>query len=121
MRHEIEHHHQCELIHWRDWSMRQIPELRMLFAIPNGGKRNIITAKKMKAEGVTAGVPDLFLAVPRGIYHGLFIEMKAPKGKSTDKQASMQNHLTQYGYLVLVMYNWIDAKIAIEDYLKLKK
>ena len=33
----------------------------LIFAIPNGGKRDIVTAKKLQMEGVTPGVPDLFI------------------------------------------------------------
>jgi hypothetical protein len=52
----------------------------MLFAIPNGGARHKAIAGKLRAEGVRAGVPDICLPVPRGEYHGLFIELKRPKG-----------------------------------------
>lgn len=34
------------------------PELRLLYAVPNGGDRHPIVAAKMRAEGVRAGVPD---------------------------------------------------------------
>lgn len=59
-----------------------IPEYKDLgktFAIPNGGKRNVIVAQKMKAEGVRAGIPDLCLPVMRGGYGGMYIELKAGK------------------------------------------
>ena len=46
------------------WFRYQYPEFKnVLFAIPNGGKRNISTAKRLKSEGVVPGVADLFLAV----------------------------------------------------------
>lgn len=44
-------------------------------SIPNGGKRDISTAKKLKQEGLLPGVPDLF--VPE---LGLYIELKRTKG-----------------------------------------
>lgn len=53
-----------------------VPELHDMFAIPNGGLRDKITAGNLKREGVKAGVPDIFLPIPRGGYHGLFVEMK---------------------------------------------
>jgi hypothetical protein len=75
------------------------PELRLLFAVPNGGLRNIRVAKDLKAEGVKAGVPDLFLLVPRGGFHGLVIEVKALNGNSTteEQRAWIQAFLDQ-GY-----------------------
>ena len=57
----------------------------LLIAIPNGGKRNAIVAAKMKAEGVVAGVPDLFFAHPSGEWHGLFLEMKNGKAHGYGK------------------------------------
>lgn len=47
------------------WFRLQYPEYtNLLFAIPNGGKRNAREAARLKAEGVTPGVPDLFLQLP---------------------------------------------------------
>lgn len=90
-----------------------------LFAIPNGGLRNIITARNMKAEGVRPGVPDLFLAVARGDYHGLFIEMKRVKGgRVSDSQSSMLEILNSNGYQAIVCKGWEAAKEAIEKYLR---
>lgn len=60
----------------------------LLIAIPNGGKRNIGVARKLQAEGVIAGVPDLFLAIPAGRFHGLFLELK--NGKSNDTTANQR-------------------------------
>ena len=58
------------------WFRMQYPQ-HLLFHIPNGGKRNAREAAIFKAEGVVAGIPDLFLAEARHGHHGLFIEMKA--------------------------------------------
>ena len=59
-----EHQEQVALV---TWFRIRFPLLRMaLFAIPNGGLRHIKVAMTLKAEGVIAGVSDLFLMVPRG-------------------------------------------------------
>ena len=57
----LEHSEQVTLIKWWALACKQfgIPE-QLLFAIPNGGKRDVISAKLLKDEGVRAGVPDLF-------------------------------------------------------------
>lgn len=65
-----------------------IPELRWLFAIPNGGSRGgdkrsaMIIGAQMKAEGVKAGVSDMMLPVPKHNLCGLFIELKREDGGS---------------------------------------
>ena len=56
------------------------PEVVLLFHIPNGGRRDTAEAANLKKQGVKPGVPDLFLPVARGGYHGLFIEMKRRDG-----------------------------------------
>ncbi len=66
-------------------SLYHLPE-HLLFAIPNEGVRNVRNASRMKAEGMTKGVPDLFLAIPRKGCHGLFIEMKRVKGSVTSPE-----------------------------------
>jgi hypothetical protein len=78
-----EHDEQVNLFHWADIMSPQYPELALLHAIPNGGKRNINVARKLKEEGQKAGVPDICLPVPRGEYHGLYIEMKYGRNKPT--------------------------------------
>ena len=62
----------------------EYPVLELMFAIPNGGERNKIVAGNLKAEGVKAGVLDIFLPVPSKGWHGLFIEMKVAGIKLED-------------------------------------
>lgn len=75
---------QTALFCWAAMNFEHCPELRLMFAIPNGGKRDPVTAAKLKAQGVRAGVPDVLLPVPRPgpghWYAGLFIELKKLKG-----------------------------------------
>lgn len=75
-------------------------------------------AKRFKAEGVRAGVPDLFLPVARGGYHGLFIEMKRPdhKNKPSKAQNEWQQFLTKQGYLSVVCYGYEEAIQTIQRY-----
>ncbi len=117
---QLEHTEQCTLMQW--WALAchgfGISE-QLLFAIPNGGQRNVVTAAKLKDEGVRAGVPDLFLAVPREPFCGLFIEMKKAKGgRVSPKQQAMIQYLLEQGYLPCVCHGWIEAKATIENYLR---
>ena len=93
-------------------------ELSLLFHIPNGGARSKATAGKLKAEGVKTGVPDMFLPVARGGYHGLFIELKVKPNKTTENQDIWIAELKKQGYAVEVCYGWREASVVLENYLK---
>lgn len=112
-----EHDIQKSLIRWRDLSQKSRPELGLLFAIPNGGARHVVVAKKLKDEGVLAGVPDLFLPVARGGYHGLFIELKRQGGRLSEAQRNMIGKLETQNYAIVICYDLSQAIEAINDYL----
>jgi len=78
------------------------PRWRQAFAIPNGGKRSIGVAVKMKAEGVRAGVPDMFLPIPVGSFCGMFIELKKRQGGqiSSAQRAFLANLDSRYRAVV---------------------
>lgn len=109
---------QATLFHWADMVKGKYPELQLLFHIPNGGERRKSEAARMKAEGVKPGVPDLFLPVARGGYHGMFIEMKRREGGRVSKEQKVwQADLLRQGYCACVCRGWEDAKVMIEGYL----
>jgi len=112
-----EHDEQVALLHWIDTFKSKYPQLDMAFAIPNGGHRHIAVARKLKAEGVRAGVPDIFLAQPAQGKHGLFIEMKSEKGKISPEQTEWLSFLNGNGYATFICYSWIEAAMAISNYL----
>lgn len=98
-----------------------------LFAIPNGGKRNVNVAKRLKAQGVKAGVWDVFFPFPVGQWPGLWIEMKKqrqffPSMRAADTALSdtqliwgLQMELA--GYSTGVAYGWEEARQLILGYL----
>ena len=89
-----------------------------LMAIPNGGWRNETVAKKLKAEGVVAGVPDLFLAVPKHQFHGLWIEMKNGKaGRVSPEQTKMISLLFEQGYDCRIVRSFEDFENIVTDYM----
>jgi hypothetical protein len=94
------------------------PDVRRLsFHIPNGGNREIQEAVKLKAMGVTAGVPDIFIAIPRGDFHGLFLELKTEHGVVSEGQRNFLYAASQEQYCCKVTYS-LDAAIqAITEYL----
>ncbi len=98
------------------WS-NYFPELRWMFAIPNGGKRDARVGMMMKYQGVKAGVPDVFLPLPRHGYHGLFIEMKVGKNKPSKSQNEFINFATKNKYRCEVCYSCKEAIKKILWYL----
>jgi len=101
------------------WFRLQYPLMaKCLFAIPNGGARHIGTAIKLKSEGVTAGVSDLFLMIPIGQKHGLFLEMKQKDGKLQQNQIEFLNLAESMGYGAEVAYGFEDGVEKIKKYLQ---
>lgn len=98
------------------------PELFRLFHVPNGGSRGPAEAGRFKAMGVRPGVPDVFLDVPRGDFHGLRIEMKRRRGgELSEAQADWIDYYNQIGYRAVVCYGWDEARRAIEEYMSTEK
>jgi hypothetical protein len=95
------------------------PRWGLLLAIPNGGMRSKAMAGKLKAEGVRAGVPDLFLPVSVGSYHGLWLEMKTRTGgRLSPEQVSWIAHLRLQGYRVECCPGAAHGVRAISEYLR---
>ncbi len=109
---------QMGVIDWAEWNAGRFPELKLLFHIPNGGKRDAREAARFKAMGVKAGVPDLCLPVPMNGFAGLYIEMKYGKNKPTDHQKEWIKALKEQGYKVTVCYSGAEATQELESYLQ---
>jgi hypothetical protein len=109
--------HQQALFVWSKLMQAQYPELSLLHAIGNGGKRNLIEAVRMKREGVKAGVSDIFLPVARGEFHGLYIELKVKGGKTSPSQEWWIVQTTKQGYYSTVCYGWVEASEVLKRYL----
>ena len=107
---------QQECVKWFRYAYPRYANL--LFAIPNVGKRSKIEAAIMKGEGVRAGVADLFLMLPRGVYHGLFIEMKAGKGVQTDMQKEFEADAIKHGYAYEVCRDIDQFMYVIKCYIR---
>lgn len=110
---------QQAVIKW--WALKHkefgVPEC-LLFAIPNGARRDKVVGAILKKEGVRAGACDLFLAVPRYAYHGLFLELKTEHGVVSDPQEEFMNHANAFGYLSVVCRRFQSVVDQITVYLK---
>ena len=90
------------------------------YAVPNGARTSISTAKKLKAEGMQSGVPDWVCPYPRGPFHGFYLEMKRTKGSETSKtQTEWIEHLRGIGYCAGVALGADKAREYLDRYLKL--
>lgn len=114
-----EHEHQVTLMKWAALQSKALPDLELLFAVPNGGHRHPATGAKLKAEGVKPGVPDLFLPVPRHGFHGLWLELKTElkASKVSAVQDWWLNSLSNQGYKTVVCKGWDSARNEILEYL----
>lgn len=128
--------HQMALFCWAALNTEQYPQLKNLFAIPNGGNRHIVEAIKFVGTGTRSGVPDTMLAWPIWPamfapsetkwknYAGLFIEMKKEKyrhhknGGRSKEQIEWSDRLIAAGYCVKTCYNWIEARDTLIAYLE---
>lgn len=110
---------QAALFEWAEWNSSLIPELQLMFHIPNGGSRNKAEAANLKRQGVKSGVPDIFLPVPRGKFAGLWIELKTVSGKASEEQKKYIQALNDVGYAAEVCHGFDSAVEVITKYIEL--
>lgn len=102
---------QVAVVEWCDW--RHIPVMH----IPNEGKRSRWAGYQLKRQGLRPGVPDLFVPVARGGYHGLFVEMKRRDGgRLTEAQREWIDLLGREGYRAVVCHGADEAIREIGAY-----
>ena len=72
----------------------------LIYAIPNGGRRNAFEGARLKRQGVTAGVSDLHLIHKGKIY---FIEVKIHGGKQSLMQKQFEKYVIKQGFQYFVV------------------
>jgi hypothetical protein len=108
-----EHQEQAGFVQWFRAKWPRV----LIFAIPNGGKRTISTARNLKLEGVVPGVPDLFIPA-----WGIWIEMKRQHGgRLSPEQIEMINYLESIGHRVIVGHGAADASAKLLSVLNMKR
>lgn len=112
---------QIKLFIWASSARPQYPQLKWLHAIPNANSHRQV------AEGVRAGVADVFLPWPvikPIVYCGLYIEMKLIKRLKekncglSKEQIEFGEYTKSVGYLWYACYGWEQARNRILEYLQ---
>lgn len=78
---------QIALFNWAKRTESILPELALMYHVPNEGKRS--NGGILKAAGLKSGVPDICLPVANNGFHGLYIELKFGKNKATKAHKSI--------------------------------
>lgn len=105
---------QAALFQWASY----YPELDWMYAVPNGGSRHPYEAANLKRQGVKSGVSDVVLPLPKGKYHGAYIEMKVGRNKPSEHQKEFLRWVNGHGYCGAVCYGFDDARKFITSYMK---
>ena len=108
---------QYEVFKWANDNRHDYPCLTYLHHCPNGGRRDARTAARLVSLGVRRGVPDIFLPFPCNGFHGLYIELKTEKGKTSPDQDRWIEYLESVNYKVHVCRSSDAAIKVILDYL----
>lgn len=114
----LEHAETAAVVAW--FKLQYPKQAGYLIGLPNAGKRSPRVAAMLKAEGMRPGAFDLFLAIPRWGYHGLWIEMKRRDGTQSDvsdNQARFETDMIAMGYMAQVCFGADEARVAIRAYL----
>lgn len=95
-----------------------------LVHVPNeggAGSAGRARSKIMKSQGQIKGVADYFLASPVGgmgiLWPGLWLELKAARGKPSDDQEKFLLRMQDAGYACCFAYTADGALAAIQTYL----
>jgi len=94
------------------WFRYQYPHL-VIYAVPNGGSRNVREAQRLKSEGVLAGVADLTILLPQG--KSLYIEMKVKGNRQTPNQKKFQQKAEALGHKYYVCYSFEDFEKVVKQ------
>ena len=102
-----------------NWFRLQYPSMRHnLFAVPNGGRRDAATGRRLKDEGVLAGVSDLILLKSNQHYGALLIETKTKKGTQRESQKEWESKITADGYKYVIVRSLDEFIEVVTEYLK---
>lgn len=89
-----------------------LPGTYLAFAVPNGGKRDLLTGVTMKREGVKAGIADIIILSSGG--YAACLEVKADKGRLSPAQKDFRDWCGSNG----IPFAVVRSVAEVEDVLK---
>lgn len=102
-----------------DWFRLKYPAMRHnLFAVPNGGRRDAASGRRLKEEGVLPGVADLIFLKSNRFYGALLVEVKTDTGRQSKEQREWEERITADGYKYAVVRSLDEFILVLENYLK---
>lgn len=107
-----EHDIQCEVV--RRLKVHA-PEL-MFCATVGGVRLSMNQAKRMKAAGYLAGIPDMLFFEPNGEHVGLAIELKAKRGRVSAAQKDAIRRLNDRGWRAVVCTGFDECAAVLREY-----
>ena len=117
-----EHDQQAALVQW--FKLKYPKYADCIIAIPNGswlnGKGRFALMNKLKKEGLKPGASDLFIAVPKGDKHGMWLEVKDYGKTLCSVSKEQQEHLDlmiEMGYEGVWGSGFDILKSAVETYM----
>ena len=81
---------------------------------PNAARRSVNAGRRIKADGMITGWPDLIVVGPEGLV--AFLEVKAPGGKLSPAQAEIGDMLNRMGHTWAVVLSQDDAVTALKEW-----
>jgi hypothetical protein len=82
----------------------------IVFAVPNASKRSLNGRPYNMVPGLMAGAPDLVVLLPGG--RAVMIEVKTPKGRSSEKQVAFSGRCNAIGHSYFVARSQDDVRRA---------
>lgn len=109
---------QQAVLEWCEFNSGRYPELKLLYHIPNEGKRSKSNGALLKSMGLKKGVPDMCLPVSRGGFHALYIELKKDKNaKTSAEQLEWQKALNRADNLCVICHGADEAIEMLKKYM----
>jgi hypothetical protein len=100
---------QANIVQWfnNEFCLTHHPNRCLIFAVPNGGHRNVAEALKLQATGTLKGVSDLIVCIGKNT---IFVELKFGNNNQTAAQKEFQKRVENLGFEYWLIYDVDDFK-----------